>query len=157
MISYQTSYYTGYFLIDFAGTPLTISPAGTSLITTLFGAIMTLSPTLTFPITFEPIQQVTLSPIIGRLSLDHLFPRTQPAEIVKLLPTFIALIIPPPQLGVVYIYLAPQHSKAKRHYILIAFSCTRKKTNKILLVKMGYVYHMYCNKTLFYATSLIVG
>jgi hypothetical protein len=45
--------------------PETMAFAGTSFITTEFGAITALSPTVTLPITFAPTAISTLLPIVG--------------------------------------------------------------------------------------------
>ena len=52
-------------LIILAGLPTTTALSGTSLVTTQLAPTITLFPKQTFPITFEPANNIQWSPIVG--------------------------------------------------------------------------------------------
>lgn len=80
-----------------AGTPETIAFSGTSLITTEFGAITALSPTVRVPYSFAPIHISTLFPIDGTSVAERFVPMIQLGPMIQLSPSLalLATRIPP--------------------------------------------------------------
>ena len=75
-----------FSLIIFAGTPPTVTEAGTSFVTTAFAPITELSPIEICPIIFAPGPIYTLSPIIAASNSPPFAPIFTPACILQFSP-----------------------------------------------------------------------